>query len=215
MYYDLVNGPSKLRNEAAERFEQYCANFISANLSELQVSRSRKYTFHKNQIDTPDLLVKKNGRTIIALECKATKLTYGGQFASDPIEEAKTGYNELAKGVFQLWRYFSHARRGFTNPEFVDADAHGIVLTLDSWFLIPGEMENKVVDEARKLADNEGDIADQDRRKVVFCAITDLESLLTNSDEALFLRTLAAARERKFSGRSLMSADSSSQRIIE
>ena len=95
VYYDLVGGPSNLRNEAADRFEQYCANFISANLSQLQVSRSHKYTFRRNQIDSPDLLVKKEGMTILVIECKATKLTYGAQFAPDPIEEAKKGYDEL------------------------------------------------------------------------------------------------------------------------
>ena len=90
-------------------------------------------------------------------------------------------------------------------PHVVDPDAHGIVLTLDDWVLIPQGIEDNIVEFAKKLADNEGEIIEQDRRKIAFSSVADFERLLTISDESIFLSTLAAAREGKFAGRSLAS----------
>ena len=79
------------------------------------------------------------------MECKATKLTFPAQFADDPIAEAKIGYDEIAKGVFQLWRYFSHARRGIVSTDAVRADAYGMVLTLDTWLVMSRELQEQVL----------------------------------------------------------------------
>ena len=100
-----------------------------------------------------------------------------------PSLDETRGSGQLAKGIFQLWRYFSHARRGFVMPHVVDPDAHGIVLTLDDWVLIPQGIEDNIVESAKKLADNEGEIIEQDRRKIAFSSVADFERLLTISDE--------------------------------
>jgi hypothetical protein len=200
IYYDLVGGPSKLRNEAADRFEQYCANFTSASLPKFEVTRSHTYNLQGNKVHSPDILVKREGKVILAIECKATKLTFGAQFAEDPVAEAKVGFDEIAKGVFQLWRYFSHARRGLIGEHTVATDCYGIVLTLDLWLMISPGMRKQVIEAATKLADDEVDITAEDRRQVDFCWISDFEQLLTMADEELLLKTLSAAREEKFTG---------------
>jgi hypothetical protein len=200
LFYDLIKGGSNLRNEASERFEKYCAEFIAAMMRRFEVSRSKKYIFRNNLIDTPDILTKDGGDVVVAVECKATRLSFGAQFADDPIEEAKKGYEEIAKGVFQLWRYFSHTRRGVVVTDAVRPDAHGMVLTLDTWLVASQTLQQQVLAAATTLAEKDSEITAEDRRKVVFCSIHDLERTLTNATEDSFLRTMSAARDERFGG---------------
>jgi len=62
LYYDLIAGPGHLRNEAADRFESYCAKYISAMMPRFELRRSRKYRFRGNSVDTPDILVRYRGK---------------------------------------------------------------------------------------------------------------------------------------------------------
>ena len=131
LYYDLIPGGQPLLNEANDRFEEYCASYIESLMKRFKVSRAYRYEPKKGApVDTPDLLVKDGGKVILAAECKATKLTYLAQFAEDPFEAEKKQYLQIANGVFQLWRFFSHVRRGLLE-EAVDADASAMVLTLE------------------------------------------------------------------------------------
>lgn len=144
LYYDLVGGGGEIRNEASDRFEVYCQKFLEAMLPNFEISRSHKYPFQGNSIDSPDLIVRRNGTIVLVLECKATKLSFGAQFANDPIGEAAAGYDELAKGIFQIWRYFSHVRRGVVQADILP-DAHGMILTLDTWLLLSKELQDDLV----------------------------------------------------------------------
>jgi hypothetical protein len=49
-------------------------------------------------------------------------------------------------------------------------------------------------------AEKDQEITAEDRRKVVFCSIQELETIVLNAHEDSFLRTMAAAREDRFSG---------------
>jgi hypothetical protein len=200
LFYDLIKGGSHLRNEAADRFEQYSAEYISAMMRRFDVNRSHKYRISGNEFDTPDILVKDGGKVAVAIECKARKLSFGAQFSDDPIEEAKEGFEELAKGVFQLWRYFSHARRGLVASDIIRPDAYGMVLTLDTWLMMSGPLQGQLVAAAAKLAETEPEITAEDRCAVVFCSIHDLETTLANATEDSFLRTMGAACEGRFVG---------------
>jgi hypothetical protein len=170
------------------------------------VERSYKYRYRGNEVDTPDILVKDAGQIAVVIECKATKLSYGAQFADDPIGEAKSAYGEIAKGVFQLWRYFSHARRGIVAGDRVRPDAHGIVLTLDTWLML-SRLREYVITTATELAESDPDIITEDRRNVVFCSIQELEETLNRSDEDTFFGTLSAARKQHFVGWQLPNID--------
>ena len=199
LYYDLVGGGGELRNEASDRFEEYCHKLLSAMLPKLAVSRSRQYKVLSNPVDSPDLTVAKENAVGLVLECKATKLTFGAQFANDPIGEASAGYDELAKGIFQIWRYFSHVRRGFA-PMNLSAEAHGMILTLDTWLVLSRELQDDLLKRASTIAAKDPEILDVDRRRIIFCAIQELEALLMVSDEDRFLGAVAAAAEDRFIG---------------
>ena len=197
LYYDIIPGGQALLNEANDRFEEYCSRYIGTLMGRFKVSRAYRYEPNKGApIDTPDLLVEDGGKVVLAAECKATKLTYLAQFAEDPFEAEKKQYLQIANGAFQLWRFFSHARRGLLD-EAVGADASAIVLTLDSFLTIGDELKAKIIEEATSLADKEGDITVEDRRHILFCPIQDLEAIISRSTEDAFLATLKAARDDK------------------
>ena len=158
IYYDLVSGDGGLRNDASNRFEAYCANYMTAMMPRLTVERSHRYPFRGNAIETPDILLRDNGQVVIAVECKATKLTFAAQYADDPIAEAKREYDEIATGVFQLWRYFSHTRRGIIADAACWDDARGVVLTLDTWLVLSGPLQKQIFAAAEVLAGADHDI---------------------------------------------------------
>jgi hypothetical protein len=200
LYYDLVKGPSHLRNEAADRFETYCLDFIASTMPLFSVRRSTSYRVGGNAIKGPDILVKHEGAVAIAVECKATKLTFAAQFAEDPLDEAEREYSEIAKGVFQLWRYFSHSRRGIIRADTVRPNAHGVVLTLDTWLVLSRELQKEITKAAEAMAAGDPDIIAEDRRKVLICSIHDFEHTLLMSTEDAFLRVLSAGEEDRFTG---------------
>lgn len=188
VYYDLISGPSHLRNDASERFEKYCVACLSATKPSFEVCRREKYAWKGQTVETPDILVRVGGKVKIALECKATKLTFDAQFSKEPISDAKIGYEEIAKGVFQLWRYLSHARRGIAADIDYSSDLFGVVLTLDTWLVASRELQQDVFAIANKKADKDREIVDSDRIKVAFCAIEDFEQLLLRSTPESFWR---------------------------
>jgi hypothetical protein len=199
LYYDLIEGGQALLNEANDRFEQYCVDYIQAMLPRFTVSRSFRYGPKGAQVDSPDVLIKHDGKLVIAGECKATKLTYLAQFAENPFDAGKKQYEQLARGVLQLWRYFSHVRQGVVQEEFAP-ESYAMLLTLDSFLALDPELLEKVLKEANARANEDGGILADDRRSVVFCPIQDLEHTLAIATEDTFLAALKAAKQKNLSG---------------
>lgn len=70
-------------------------------LSSKVVRGSEKYRVRGNDVETPDILIEDEGYVSIVVECKAARMSYEARFSEEPIVEARRGYDELAKGVFQ------------------------------------------------------------------------------------------------------------------
>jgi hypothetical protein len=200
VYYDLVGGGAHLRNEAAGHFEQYCRDYIAATFPELDIQPAHKYRVAGNDLDSPDIIIKDCNRVSLVVECKATKLSFPAQFADDPINEAKVGYEEISKGVYQLWRYFSHARRGLVLQHNFSDEVHGLVLTLDTWLQMSGELQVSVIEEAERLARADPEITAVDRRKVAFVSIVDFENMLTRATKDSLFGALRAAQQEQYQG---------------
>jgi hypothetical protein len=198
LYYDIIPGKQPLLNEANDRFERYCHDLVD-ELTVFITSRSHRYGPKGAQFDSPDVLVTEDDKVVIAIECKATKLTYLAQFAEDPFEAEKKQYVQLARGAFQLWRYFSHIRRGTTKDALAD-DAYPMVVTLDSFFMMSPQLSASILDEATRLADEEGDITPEDRRYIIYCPIQALEVVLQRANKDTLLAALKAASEEKYKG---------------
>lgn len=201
LYYDLVGGPSGLRNVIGDRFEAYSHNLIGDLLPNFRTERSSRYSKGGagRAVDTPDLRVFDGETVSVVVECKATKLSFGAQYDLNPEVVAADAYREIGKGVFQIWRYFSHCRAGRLNDRVSDATV-GLVLTLDPWLIMARELHAHVMGIASELADKEGEILECDRRQVRFCSIDDFESLLSKSDEGEFVQTLINAGEEQYFG---------------
>jgi hypothetical protein len=138
------------------------------------------------------------------MECKASKLTFEAQYAENPIEDAQDGYVQIAKAIFQMWRFFSHVRRQMV--DFVIAeDAPAVVLTLDAWTLMSSDLRNAVIAEARRMvAEKEPEIIEEDQRPPVFCPLHELDHLLLVSSEQDLLDGMKAAIRPEYDGWALL-----------
>lgn len=203
LYYDIQSGGTTITNDATSRFEEYARQSIKAHCPGFECAPAARYRYKKNPVDTPDVLLMQAGRVVAVFECKATKLTFEAQYADDPVESAKDGYAQIAKAIFQLWRFFSHVRRGIIAFR-VDTDASAVVLTMDAWAQMSRPLRDRLVAEARKISiDKEPDMIDEDRRHPIFCSIRELDVMLTLSNEEQLLAALNAAAEPYYQGWSI------------
>ncbi|TIT72668.1 MAG: hypothetical protein E5W60_04405, partial [Mesorhizobium sp.] len=102
LYYDLSPGGTAIMNDATNRFEDYSRKVIKEYCPDFEVLPAEKYKHEGNNLDTPDVLIRQGEQVVMVCECKATKLTFEAQYSDDPIEDAKTGYSQIAKAVYQL-----------------------------------------------------------------------------------------------------------------
>lgn len=203
LYYDLQNGGTAVTNDATKRFEVYARRSIKAHCPGFDPAPALEYTYNKNPVETPDILLNRDGRIVAVFECKATKLTFEAQYGDDPSESAKNGYSQIAKAIFQLWRFFSHVRRGIIELD-IAPDAPAIVLTMDAWTQVSRALRDAVVAEAEKIAAaREPQINEEDKRRPVFCPIQELDHMLTVSDEDQLLAAFRAATDVHYQGWSI------------
>ena len=109
LYYDVIGTGGPVPAEIGRQFERYCSELISKSLSGLSCQPETKYT---NGIHTPDILIYEGRECRLVAECKAKRMTVAARFGEDPLNQAAAGFDELGKGVFQIWRHFSFVRRG-------------------------------------------------------------------------------------------------------
>ena len=185
LYFDVPGNSASAvaaRNDANSRFEAYSCELLGRFLSSFQVTREYRYGTLARSYDSPDVLVKSGEEIVISLECKAARLTYAAQFSDDPYIEAKAQYAQLAKGIFQLWRFFSHVRVGSAGSMLAHEN-FGIVLTLDAFMPMDRDVWEFVLADASRLADLEGGVDAVDRKAIVFCPISDFENVVSRCDE--------------------------------
>lgn len=200
LYYDLAGGPKTLLEEANARFEEYGKKLIEARCPRFAVSRDQEYGPKAKRMRTPDLLLKDGGTVKAVFECKATKLTFAAQYGDDQFVEAPKAFGQIAKGMSQLWKFFSRVRRGIYTNETVADDAHGIILTMENWFQLDRRQLPNLRTAADKLCEDEPDMTLEDKRDVIFCSIEALDSVLAVSNEDELLETFTKAREPEYVG---------------
>lgn len=201
LYYDLQGGPQTLIEEANGRFEEFGKKLLDARCPRFEVLREHRYAVSKARTyRTPDLLLKDDGEVKVIFECKATKLTFEAQFGDDPYVEAPKAYSQIAKGMSQLWKFFSRARRGIYTQEQVAPDAYGVILTMENWWQLDRTHLTALRAEAVQLCADEPHMLPEDMRNVIFCSIEDLDDVLAVSNEDEFLETLANSQQDEFFG---------------
>ena len=198
VFYDVVGGGGPIRDNYGRRFEDYCARYLAETLPGLEWEREFSYRKKPNNFDSPDVLCGQNGKISVAFECKATRMSHQAMFGMNPIEAR--GYQDVTKAVFQLWRFFSHCRRGHAERT-ADDNAVGVVLTLDNWLVLADTLRKQVLADAKKMAlEKDPEISEVDRKSIVFVAVPELERTLSTSTESTFLQALKSSNTEKYWG---------------
>ena len=200
LYYDIQKGPQTLVEEANRNFEMYAIEVLNAFSSKLAAIPSEKYGPKKARVDTPDVLITDEDEIVAVIECKATKLTFAAQYSDNPIDNAKNAYTQMVKAITQLWRFFSDARTGKYPNRRVQPDANAVVLTMDNWMQVSGELQREVTALARASISNNPDITEDDIRPVIFCSIQDLMDVLFVSTEEQLWETFKNASLTHYEG---------------
>lgn len=190
-YLDVVGGGAEVWTEIGERFEAYCVDYLTAVMAPLTVSGEYEYGPKKARRRTPDVLVTDGDELVLVAECKAKRMKFEARFAEDPVAEATAGYAEIARGIFQIWRFRADARRGVAGAPAMRDDCLAILLTVDPWLTMARNQEKDVLAAAHTLAD-EGGIAPEERCPVPVCLIDDVEHVLQQGTARTFL---SACRE--------------------
>lgn len=192
LYFDIVDGGGAVWADVGRRFERYCLRYLAAMLDGFEVGPDERYGSKARGFDTPDVLVSDGGGIRLVVECKAKRMPVGARFSGDPVGDATAAYAEIAKGVFQVWRFFSHARRGLLHRPVAD-DCVGMVVTADPWLVMGQKLHPEVIAIANALADgSDREISEEDRRRVPVVLVDDLEYILQHGFAAEFFSRLRA-----------------------
>ena len=128
-------------------------------------------------------------------------MSFAARYAEDQVADGGGGFDELIKGICQIWRFFAHIQLGCVSDIVVDPATSGVLLTLDNWLTMSAELQRELTDLARERAvKRHPEITPADQRPVVFCSIEELEQTLAGADEAQFLTDLKLAAEDRYVG---------------
>lgn len=189
LFYDVVRGGGPVRDEIGRRFESYSLDLLCRMMPELAFECESKYLTDHGTVSTPDILMRDtDGAVRLIIECKASRMGMPARFG--PAPEGDRGYDEIAKGVMQLWRYFGHCRRPVAQDRMAK-DACAMILTMDEWFAGRPTVVPKIMARANEMADlSRHDIEPIDRQPVAFCTISELEVVLARATVSSLLETV-------------------------
>lgn len=192
LFYDVVGGGGAVRDEVGRRFESYALDLLSQMLPAACFDPELSYRTAFGPIATPDILMRDgDGAVLLAIECKASRMSVGARFGEAPGEDR--GYEEIAKGVMQLWRFRAHSRLEIAPSRLAD-DAKLLILTLDEWFAGRATIIPQILERAHVLADASAHaISREDRLPIAFCTISELEDVLRTATAASLLETVEIA----------------------
>lgn len=212
LYLDLVKAPH-LRNVVAGRFESYCLDLLNACFN----GRARpeyEYGPRGGKIKSPDVILENAGLVELVVECKSTRMVFDVKFSDDWQNKTSRGYSELAKGVYQIWRYHSHIRRNLV-PETASKHIIGLVLTLDPWMRMTHQQDEIILGMAKALCANDSEILPEDQIIVGFTHIADLETLVHRTDAAGVLKILRTLAEKAGWGTNELGRDEDVKKVMQ
>ncbi|CUX80029.1 hypothetical protein [Roseibaca calidilacus] len=177
LFYDLVDNDN-VRRIIGERFESYAVEITKHYIgTEFQVLSEAEYGAKANPAKTPDVrVVSQQNALRVVIECKARKIPFKVLSSPNPYFENEEIYDELIKGVCQVWRYVSDVRRGVADNNWsISDDVVGLVLMLEPWFQMSSQTVKHITDAAEARCAGTSGILPQDRIAVSFVAMDDWE----------------------------------------
>jgi hypothetical protein len=193
--FDLFGAPDTVYKEISHRFETYCSGLLTAIFPGYVVSGDFKYGGNR----TPDVLITRNQEIHLVVECKSTGMTYDARFGEITTERVEDKISDIGKGIFQIWRFFSHLRRGIVRNNTSYSESFGMVVTLDDWFTMSRRLITRMFENAQKRCDSSGEeILPCDKRPIVLAWIEDIEYIQRACSEAQALDVLRAAHSKEY-----------------
>ncbi|WP_150526442.1 hypothetical protein, partial [Roseibium sediminis] len=151
LFFDVV-GNGELRRLCSHRFEEYVRVILSHYCPENMTVSPEFVTSYGS---SSDFYLSCDGRVSIIGECKARRLNMSVRQSPNPsvLDDMQSVYEELAKGVKQIWRTHSviRTRKTDTNISLSESGVLGIVVTLDPWFILDRATVEKAFSIASKL----------------------------------------------------------------
>lgn len=196
LFYDVIGGGGAVRDEIGRRFETYSVALLREMLTGTKFEPELNYRTPLGLIASPDVLMFDGTDQVqLAIECKASRMSVTARFGAAPEEDR--GYEEIAKGVMQLWRYFAHCRANVA-PHRLATDVQGLILTMDEWFAGRSTVIPQIIQRANELADASAHaIPLTDRQPVAFSTISELELVLSTATTASLLETVRVGTGEK------------------
>lgn len=125
---DFFGAPKEVSEEIGKRFESYCHKILTRILSSFTVVPEFSYGSKKLTKKSPDIVVSSAKKIQMVVECKATGMTYDAKFSENPELAEKYKISDIGKGIFQIWRFFAHIRRGLVPDQTCEPESFGILL---------------------------------------------------------------------------------------
>lgn len=202
IYFDLIASDSgTIRTEIGQRFEKYVGALLSSSLPDLSVAPEISYGGRATSRNSPDYLIEHDGHVRLLVECKAKKMTIGTRFNNWPTDRLPRDAEEIAKGIFQIWRFVADCDAGRTPFRSLHKKVCGTILTLESWTNLSPSRRTRLFNRANALANEcSTEIKEVHRIPVSFCEIKDLERLTRDADVEALFQTFELASSQDFRG---------------
>lgn len=199
LFYDFVDAPSCIRNEFAKNLELYIRDRVK---SDCDFKVLGDVAYGKTSERTPDVLLSNKERIIAAIEVKGRRQSAPVRFSEDPTRELLSSFEELAKGVFQLWKYVADSGAGLIpSVHAAGEDAQLAICTLDNWIEFGRGIEEAIYRMAERKADSATRKIHKDARKrVSIFTINDLDFILSRSDVGTLLEVIRLSLTPEFEG---------------
>lgn len=213
VFYDIVDS-DRARRECGERFESYCLKYISCMAPSFHFTSEISYGTKKNPRSSPDILGKLGNKIRLIIECKSRRIPFRTKFENHDIANLDSAYDEIIKGVIQIWRFVYDIRADRVGKHIeLSKAAVGCLLTLDNWLEGSPFGLKRLYEKAHEKADSETPpIPYSDRIPISLVAIEDLENTLGSYSEEAFLEGLDSISTGEKFGWSLHDAVKNSAR---
>ena len=197
LFYDFVQFDD-LRESIAAKYVEYCCEWTERTRNNFELLGEIEYQKGGNRIRSPDIFLKSEGRIAVAIECKSRRMAHAAQFGVNPLDEARSGFVEIANGIVQLWRYIADSEQGLVpDPYNADENTLLLLLTLDSWMDAPMGLKARIIALANDIAD-EKHISKDSRANVSFASIGDYEYVLERGDTTQIIGAIRKQGTEKY-----------------
>lgn len=179
--------PHEVFNCIANSFEQYVLDLLKEAFQEIEFKVEERYGTRQNSKNTPDLRLYSNGKLSCIIECKSQRIPFVKKFNRLNDEDFDPKISEVAKGVFQVWRYTRDIHQDTSLESDISHELTGFVATLENWHSLEAKLRSTVFEIANQRADREG-IEARFRIPVALICAWELENDLWSMNYETFSR---------------------------